>query len=228
LQQQVKDGFAQLQTTIAQLPSTLPSTGTQTVDLSALQNQIEQINQRLDQQPSTFDSTTLEQRIDELSNVVSQWRSETKSSPNEDSDFIFSAMRSLYERQNSMEQDIINGVKAEVQKQLAPLISIDSDAIQEGILQMQTEIAKLKNQLQSNTQSRVDLTPLQSQITEVYRRLDQLPKPFDPTPLERKVNELNTTITDWKDEIENSPVREDLKIFLSAMRGIYDRRNGRE
>jgi hypothetical protein len=223
MQQQLRDGFAQLQATLTQLPM---SSASATVDLSALQQQLNQIEQRLEGVSVATDATPLEQRLVALSETLDQWRTEAKANPNEDSDFIFSAMRSLYERQNSMEQEIINGVKTEVQKQLAPLIAIDSDAIQEGLSQLQVEVARLKHQLQvAPTVPAVDLTPIEAQIAQINGRLERVPPPFDPTPLERRMAQLQGTFDSWKDEVENSSLREDLKLFFAAMRGFSDRRN---
>jgi guanylate kinase len=223
MQQQLKEGFAQVQALFAQLPQ---GEATATVELTPLTQQLKQLEQRLAQMSETLDVSALEQRIEGLSNTMQQWRSEGKATPNEDSDFIFSAMRSLYERQNAMEQEIINGVKTEVQKQLAPLIAIDSDAIQEGMSQLQVEVARLQGQLQVPVAApKVDLSGVERQIAQLKQRLEQQPAPFDPAPLERRIEQLQATFASWQDEVENSALREDLKLFFAAMRGFSDRRN---
>lgn len=423
LQQQFNAGMAQLQSAIVRLETQIQPMPPVPVDLTPLQEQIDRLQQRLDQTPSP-DLTSLEQRLDTLSATLTQQDTKPAS---EDSEFIFSAMRGLYERQNALEQEILNTVRNEIQTRLEPLTQLDNHqlesnlaqlqaeviqlqhqlqnvsqidaialesgmtllqaevtqlqtelqtvsqmnahvletgitqlqtevtqlkdqlqgvsqldavalvsgmsrlqgdmsqlqtqlqsvsqldavalasgmsrlqsdvtqlqtqlmslpqvdpvalelsitqlqtevtqlqtqvtrlpqvdpvALETGITQLQTEVAQLQSQLQSVSQinataletgmtrlqndmtqiqvqlraipqpPKVDLAPLQAQVDSITQQLNQLPPPFDPTPLEQRLDDLRSTIVRWQDEVENAPMKEDLRVFFSAMRGLYDR-----
>ena len=263
------------------------------IDITPLQMQIHQLSRRIEEFPKPFDGTSLEQQIANLSITVGNLQQTSQTTSNEDSEFIFSAMRSLYDRQNAVEQDFLTQVRSEIQQQLAMLPAPDISTIQtgltqlradltqlqqslrdiappiidfspmqgqvsdrlsqlqseisrlqnqvyelanmpidltpiqeqfnEGLMQLQAEVAELQARMQHHASPPVDLTPIQTQINQINQQIAQLPPPFDPAPLEHRVEDLKAAIDLWREDIENSPMREDFRIFFAAMRGLTER-----
>lgn len=248
--------------------------------VTPLQAQLEHLNQRLGTTLTTAD----------LQAVLADWKPQIESPLEEDPAFIFSAMRSLYERQNSLEEDIVAAVRTEIQDGLAPLKEMDPNLLQTGISQIQAEISQLQQQLQTQAltpdltplheefrqlhqrldqpagldltplheefrqlHARLeqpsgpdlkpfqqelqqlnqrleqspgpDLTPLEAELRQLHQRLERLPD-YDPIVLERRVDAIQDTLAHWKQEAETSPLKQDLTLFFSAMRNLYNHQNG--
>ncbi len=216
----LKMNLQEMQTNLQDVQKNLQSPSSAPIDITPLQIQIHQLSRQIEELSAPFDSTALEQQIADLNVVVSDWHRETQDSPNEDSEFIFSAMRSLYDRQNTMEQDFITRVRSEIQQQLATLPAPDTSAIQMGVTQLRADLSQLQQSLRDIAPPIIDFSPMQAQVSdrltqlqsEISRLQNQIYElanmPIDLTPIQEQFNEglmqLQAEVTELQARVQHA------------------------
>ncbi|MDX2098913.1 MAG: hypothetical protein SFW36_14145 [Leptolyngbyaceae cyanobacterium bins.59] len=229
--------FQELHTTILQLEQRLnespaaepPEVWVQ--QFNELQTTIAHLEEKVSENHTPLTGELLEQRLAELRNAIVHLEEKTEQSlADQNVQLLFSEMRGLYQRQDTMEQQIIRAVRSEMQSHLSVLADAGFNSIHAGLAELRTEVREELSQLQSNLQNTspptVDLTPIQEQITHLHQRFESLPTPFDATPLEHRLDELKAVITRLEAEAEQSPLKNDLTVFFSAMRNLAQQQNG--